>query len=190
MRLTFLPFAALVLIAGLAIPAGARASELAGVAVPDTARVGDTTLVLNGTGLRTKFFVKVYVGALYLPARDRDAAHVLATDGVRRMELRFVRNVSTKQLCDSWKEGLEANTPGASTELQGKFERLCAAMADVHDGSVLALTYSPETGTEISFDGQAKATIEGKDFADALLACWIGPDPGPGEDFKKAVLGG
>jgi hypothetical protein len=105
------------------------------------------------------------------------------------MELHFVRNVTTTQLCDSWKEGLAANTPGASAELKAKFDKLCAAMADVKDGSVLALTYVPGTGTEIAFDGQAKATVEGKDFADALLGCWIGPEPGPGEDFKNSVLG-
>ena len=190
MRLQPAALFVLTLVAASALPAPARAAELAGVSVPDSTRAGETALVLNGIALRSKFFVKVYVGALYLPAREADAGRLLAADGVRRMELRFVRNVSTKQLCDSWKEGLEANVPGAAADLTAKFDRLCAAMADVHEGSVLSATYLPATGTEIAFDGQAKATIEGKDFADALLACWIGPKPGPGEDFKKGVLGG
>jgi hypothetical protein len=189
MRLQSALSVVLTVVSALAVPPAARAAELAGVTVPDSTRLGDATLVLNGTGLRSKLFIKVYVGALYLPARDRDAGHLLATDAVRRMELHFVRNVTTKQLCDSWKEGLEANSPGAAADLVAKFDRLCTAMADVHEGSVLALTYAPGTGTEIAFDGQAKATVEGEDFADALLRCWIGPEPGPGEDFKNGVLG-
>jgi hypothetical protein len=171
-------------------PAPAAAATVAGVDLPDSTRVGDATLVLNGAGLRSKLFIKVYVGGLYLAQRNGDAAAVLAADSTRRMELRFLREVSRTQLCDSWKEGLAANTPGATPELAAKFDALCAAMADVADGTLLALTYRPGTGTEVAFGSRVVATVEGKEFADALLACWIGPAPGPGEDFKKKVLGG
>lgn len=170
-------------------PRPAAAATVAGVDLPDSTRVGDATLVLNGAGLRSKLFIKVYVGGLYLPERNGDAAAVLAADSARRMELRFVRGVSKAQLCDSWKEGLAANTPGASAELAAKFDRLCAAMIDVREGSRLTLTYTPDAGTQIVFDRATAATIPGKDFADALLACWIGPEPGPGEEFKQKVLG-
>ena len=33
-------------------------------------------------------------------------------------------------------------------------------------------------------------TLPGADVADAILATWIGPKPGRGDDFKKALLGG
>jgi hypothetical protein len=170
--------------------AAAPAATVAGVSLPDSTRVDEAPLVLNGAGLRSKLFIKVYVGGLYLARRGGDAGALLAADSVRRMELHFLRGVSKTQLCDSWKEGLAANTPGASPELAAQFDQLCAAMADVHEGSVLALTYRPGTGTEIAFDGRAAATVTGKEFADALLACWIGPEPGPGAEFKKKILGG
>jgi len=41
-----------------------EAREIAGVTVPETVSIADRTLVLNGAGIRKKFFVKVYVGAL------------------------------------------------------------------------------------------------------------------------------
>ena len=44
-----------------------QAADLAGVTMPDSVQVGNTTLVLNGLGLRTKIVVKVYVAGLYLP---------------------------------------------------------------------------------------------------------------------------
>ncbi len=37
--------------------------------------------------------------------------------------------------------------------------------------------------------GEAKGTLPGKEFADALWKAWIGPKPGPGEGFKRALLG-
>ena len=39
---------------------------------------------LNGLALRTKFFIKVYVGGLYLPQKEKAAAKVLAEDAPRR----------------------------------------------------------------------------------------------------------
>ena len=35
--------------------------------------------------------------------------------------------------------------------------------------------------------GKVKGTVPGKPTSDAILATWIGPKPGPGDDFKKAV---
>jgi hypothetical protein len=43
-------------------------------------------------------------------------------------------------------------------------------------------------GTEVELNGASKGTVEGKEFADALLACWLGPKP-PSEDFKAGLLG-
>lgn len=60
-----LSVALLLLVAGL-MPAGA--AEIEGTMVPDTAKAGDAApeLVLNGAGVRTRVFFRVYVGALYL----------------------------------------------------------------------------------------------------------------------------
>ena len=49
----------------LAAPAYAN-KDVAGVDVPDTLSVEGKTLQLNGAGIRKKFVVKVYVGALYV----------------------------------------------------------------------------------------------------------------------------
>ncbi len=57
--------------------------------MPDTAQVNGQQLVLNGLALRKKLFVKVYVAGLYLRAKRRDAAAILAADSAaaRRHEL-------------------------------------------------------------------------------------------------------
>jgi hypothetical protein len=172
----------------LALPAGA--GTLAGVTLPDKAEVGGQTLALNGLGLRSKFFIKVYVGGLYLAQKERSAAKVMAADAPRRMVLHFLYSVSKEQMCDAWKEGLEQNTPKAPADVKKAFTQLCSWMEPIPKGNELVLSYVPGKGTEVEINGKSKGTLEGKATADAILGTWIGPDPGPGADFKKAVLGG
>jgi hypothetical protein len=172
----------------LSAPAGA--ASLAGATLPDKAEVGGQTLVLNGLGLRSKFFIKVYVGGLYLPQKEKAAAKVMSEDVPRRMVMHFLYSVTKEQMCDAWKEGLEDNSPKAGADVKKAFASLCNWMEAIPKGNELVLTYLPGKGTEVQVNGKVKGTLEGKATSDAILATWIGPSPGPGEDFKKAVLGG
>jgi hypothetical protein len=173
----------------LSLPLPGAAGTLAGVTLPDKAQVGSDTLVLNGMALRKKFFIKVYVAGLYLAQKEGDAAKILAADSPRRMEMDFLYGVSPSQMCDAWKEGLEANTQNASAAVKKSFETLCSWMEDLPKGQKLVLTYLPGTGTQVEVKGKVKGTLEGKPTADAILATWIGKDPAPGADFKAGVLG-
>ncbi|HRI17581.1 MAG TPA: chalcone isomerase family protein, partial [Burkholderiaceae bacterium] len=53
----------------LAAAPAAMAAEVGGMKLDDKTTVGGQELVLNGAGIRTKLMFKVYVGALYLPAK-------------------------------------------------------------------------------------------------------------------------
>jgi len=174
----------------LLIGAPALAGTLAGVTLPDSIQIGDHPLQLNGLGLRKKLFIKVYVAGLYLAAPSSDAGAVLAADEPRRGVMKFLFGVDKGKICEEgWMAGLAANTPNAPASLKSKFETLCSYMEDMASGEELSYEYVPGSGTSITVRGRNKGTIEGKDFADALLGCWIGPKPGPGEDFKKGLLG-
>jgi hypothetical protein len=179
----------LALLLWLAPAPPAAAAALAGVTLPDKVDAGGQALVLNGIGLRKKFFVKVYVGGLYLPAKERSPAKILGADTARRMVFHFLYGVSAKQMCDAWQDGLADNTPGATAEVKAGFKTLCGYMEEIPKGNEMVLTYLPGQGTRVEVDGKAKGTIPGKPTADAIAATWIGPHPHPGEDFKNAVLG-
>lgn len=168
----------------------AFAATVAGLTIPDEADVGGKKLVLNGTGLRAKFVVKVYVAALYFPEKRTKAKDIVAADEPRRAQMSFLYDVSKDQLCGAWNEGLEANTPDASAEVKAGFKTLCDAMPAQTGKSEIAFNYVPGKGTEIFVKNQSKGTIAGKPFADALLKCWIGKEPAGGAAFKKSLLGG
>jgi len=167
----------------------ANAGTLAGVTLPDKADVKGQSLALNGMALRTKFFIKVYVAGLYLPQKEKAAAKILAADAPHRMVMHFLYSVNKDQMCDAWKDGLEQNTPKALPEVKKAFASLCNWMEPIPKGNELTLTYVPGEGTTVEVNGKAKGTLPGKPTADAILATWIGPDPAPGADFKKGVLG-
>ena len=176
-----------VLLAPAAAPAAA--ATLAGVTLPDKAEAAGQALVLNGLALRTKFFIKVYVGGLYLPAKERSPGKVMGADAPRRMSFHFLYSVSAEQMCDAWDEGLADNSPSAPGDVKAGFKTLCGYMEAIPKGNEMVLTYLPGQGTQVEVNGKTKGTLPGKATADAVLATWIGPHPGPGEDFKKGVLG-
>jgi len=160
-----------------------------GVTLPGTVEVAGHSLVLNGVALRKKAIFKVYVAGLYLAAKSTDANAVLAADSPRRMVMQFVRDVGKDKMCEAWDEALANNTPNASAEIKADFTTLCGYMEDIKDKQQFVFTYLPGTGTEVSVAGVVKGTISGKEFADALFKAWIGPKPGPGEGFKKNLMG-
>ena len=167
-------------------PAGAI---VAGVKLPGSVEVAGHTLVLNGAAIRKKAIFKVYAAGLYLTAKSSDANAIIAADSVRRMFMQFVRDVGKDKMCEAWDEALKDNTPNPSAQLTADFKTLCDYMQDLKEKDQMLFTYVPGTGTEISVAGKVKGTIAGKDFADAILRAWIGPKPGPGEGFKKNILG-
>jgi hypothetical protein len=168
------------------------AGTLSGITLPDTLDVNGQQLVLNGMALRSKKIIvnfKVYVAGLYLPAKEQNGEKILATDGPRCTVMHFLRSVSAKQVNEAWYDGLEANTPGYSSQLKQQFDSLAALMESLKDGDKLVFTYRPGIGTEVKVKGIVKGTLGDKAFADALFSCWIGKKPGPGEGFKKGLLG-
>jgi hypothetical protein len=173
----------------LLVPTLASAASLAGVTLEDKTTVNGQPLVLNGLGLRKKFFIKVYVGGLYLSSKMSNPASILAADSPRRMVMSFLYSVSKDQMCDAWEEGLQDNTPHAAADVKAAFKTLCSWMEPIPKGNRLVLTYVPGSGTMVEVNGKMKGTLPGKATADAILSTWIGPKPAMGDEFKNAVLG-
>lgn len=180
--------AAVVLVLALTC-ATALAGTLAGITMPETVSVDGKNLVLNGMGLRTKFFVKVYVGALYVEKKGTDGAAIAAADEPKRMVLHFLHEVEKEKLTKSWDEGFAKNAKkkaDGSVYVTGKLNSM---MEDMAPGDELVVTYVPGKGTEIQVKGKVKGTIEDKGWAEALFLVWLGPEP-PTADLKKGILGG
>ncbi len=172
--------------------ATAFAAELSGVFVNDHIETADgQTLVLNGMGLREKFWVDVYVGSLYLTEKSADVARILSTPGPWRVQLDFVyKEVSRDKLLDGWRDGFEGNQSAETlARLKDRIERFYSFFdTNALHGDEYAFDYSPARGVSISRNGKTLGTIEGDDFKTALLEIWLGNKPAD-KQLKKGMLG-
>jgi hypothetical protein len=183
---------ALTLCLGLVVVA-AQAAEVAGVKLADNVKVGNADLQLNGAGVRTRFVVKVYVGALYLAEKKTGATEAINARGAKRIALHMLRDLSSEQLSGALDEGLTANLSAAEREkFQPQIETLRSAMAAVgavKEKSVLTIDYVPEfNATRLTLDGALKGSIPGEDFYRALMKIWLGDKPVDGS-LKAGMLG-
>ena len=190
MRRTPMAYAVAIGAALATLSAPAWAGERAGVRMPDSLQVAGKKLVLNGLGVReaTMFNVDVYVAGLYLEQPSKDAAKILASDEVRVLHLRFVRDVGRGDVVSSFSEGFERNASDAVPAIRPRISRFMSWMPSFEDGGSLTLTYVPNEGTRVAVNGRMKGTIEGADFARALFAIWLGPRP-PNGGLKRGLLG-
>lgn len=172
----------------LALAAPAPATEVAGVALPDTAALGGKTLQLNGAGLRSKFFVKVYVGALYLEQKASDGAAIIAADAPWLVTMTFKRGVEKEKILGAFKEGFERNSAADLPGLLPGLARVEAGVKDFKEGDVFTISYQPGVGSTLTPPGGAPVVVEGKKFGDALLRNWLGDKPADGA-LKKGMLG-
>jgi len=168
----------------------ASALEIGGVKLPDSVKVAGETLSLNGAGLRTKLFFKIYAGGLYLTAPCRHAATVINADEPMRVRMHFIYDgVSAEKLQEGWKDGFALTAPDADENLQqgmAAFIDLFNEAADEND--VYDIDWLPGKGVEVSFNGNLQGVISGLDFKKALFAIWLGNKP-VDADLKEGMLG-
>jgi len=176
----------------LAIAWCAFAADVGGVKIDDKATVGGQELVLNGAGMRTRLFIKVYVGALYLPQKTNNIQGVIGRNQPRRMALALQRDVSAEQLLEAMRAGLADNNSQADLDAikpqVDEFAKIFKSLGEAKAGQLITIDYTPADGTRIALDGAVKGTLAGEAFNKALMTIWLGEKPVQ-EPLKKALLG-
>jgi len=183
----------LLLVCCLFLSWNASALDLAGIHLVDRMQVGDTVLQLNGGGIRTKFFFKIYVGALYLPEKQTSAEAIIADEREHRVVLYILHELSSEKLFNAFKEAIEANhSPAEMAALDVQIRQMAQifdSVQEVKPGDIITLDYLPASGTRITVSGAERGTIAGAAFNRALLRIWLGRNPVQ-DDLKKGMLGG
>ncbi len=168
----------------------AVAREVAGADIPEQAMVDGTSLILNGTGIREKFFIKVYAAGLYLPVKNNDAVAIESGAMQKRIIMHFVYSeVSKKKINSGWWDGFKGNTSDEQlTALKPRLVKFQGLFEDMVEGDIILLDMLPGQGTRVTINGNVKGLIEGDDFSTTLVRVWLGPDP-VGGALKKGLLG-
>jgi hypothetical protein len=179
---------------GFALALNASAAvEVAGVKFEDRIQVAGGELMLNGAGLRTRAFFKVYAMGLYVPQKRSAPAELLDLKGAKRAHIVLLRDVGADTFAESLIDGLKNNSSDAEyARLKDRAEQFRATILELKEvtkGAVVDLDFLPDSGTRLSVSGQQRGKdIPGEDFYRALLRIWLGEKPVQ-DDLKQALLG-
>ncbi|NIQ87912.1 MAG: chalcone isomerase, partial [Desulfobacterales bacterium] len=151
-------FAALVL-AVLLVTALGNAEEIGGINMPETLKAGQTTLVLNGAGVREKFFMDLYVGGLYLKEKSADPGAIIEADEPMAIRLHIISSmITSKKMEKATREGFEKATGGNIGPIQVQIEEFISVFKEeIKEGDIYDLIYVPGKGVEVSKNNESRS---------------------------------
>ncbi|MCD6543969.1 MAG: chalcone isomerase family protein [Flavobacteriaceae bacterium] len=164
--------------------------EIGGITMPDTMKAGNTDLTLNGAGIRTKFFLKLYVGGLYLQNKTTDESKVLSEDKPMAIRLHIISSmITSEKMEDATREGFKKSLGSKKSSMSSEIDAFIDVFKEeIKDGDIFDMVYIPGTGVEISKNEKHSKTIKGLAFKNALFGIWIGKKPAQ-DSLKEGMLG-
>ncbi len=164
----------------------APALTVDGINFPDNTTVEGKNLILNGVGIRKATFlkIKVYYGGLYLEQKSKDT-NFINTNSPKQIIMNFVREVTAKQLKETWTEGLErANTNHA--QLRSAMDQLATHLVDVDKGDSIIVQFLSD-GVILNTKGKISPKLGNAEFSKGLLNVWFTKPQD--EDLRSGLLG-
>ncbi|MCL1073999.1 chalcone isomerase family protein [Shewanella dokdonensis] len=181
----FISLSCLLLLLSLSV----SAREVSGVDVPETLSLTQSPLQLNGAGVRSKFFMDLYVGSLYLPTPASTTAEVL-NEATAVVSLKILSGlITSEKMRNAIKEGFDDATDGQTQPIAADIQHFTELFADeIKVGDEFLLVADKQHGVTAYKNGVAKDTITGEAFREALLNIWLGDEPAQ-KSLKREMLG-
>jgi len=180
----------LITLAALMMTSLATAAQIGDVTLPDNLMAGKDELLLNGAGLRKKFFIKVYAGGLYLKQKIADPQKIIDADDSMAIRMHVIYDgISSKKWIDGWNEGFNNATGGNIAPIKTEIELFNSFFSEeAKKNDIYDIVYIPDQGVSVTIKGELKGTIKGLDFKKALFGIWLGEKPADAK-LKKGMLG-
>lgn len=171
----------------------ADTTQVASVKYENTVQSGNSTLVLNGAGVRYKAVFKVYTAGLYLTRKASTPEAVLSAPGPKRMHIVMLREINASELGKLFTRGMEDNAPKDefSKSVAGtlKMSEIFFRIKKLNAGDSFSVDWVPGVGTTIVVNGKPAAEpIKEPEFFSALVKIWLGQSPADA-NLKDALLG-
>lgn len=164
--------------------------EVEGVKIPYTYKTDEAVLVVNGAGVREKYFLDLYIGALYLKEKTNEALKIMNADEAMCMKLHIVSGlITSEKMIESTDEGFRRSTGGNTTPLQAKINQFKAAFNEaIKKGDIFDIVYEKAKGSCVYKNGKQIVSIPGLDFKKALFGIWL-CNEAAASDLKKKLIG-
>ncbi len=173
----------------LIITSTGYAKVIDGIDIPESISAGNDVLVLNGAGIRTKFFIKAYVGALYLKQKSGDADTIINADEAMAVKLHIMSHlITSKRMEENTLEGFKHSTNGNTVPYKDRIDTFISTFKDnIKVGDEYDIIYTPGEGTKVYKNKELKCTAKGYDFKKVLFGIWLGNKP-PNKELKAGML--
>jgi hypothetical protein len=181
---------AAIIVAALMITALGNAEEIGGINMPASLQAGQSTLMLNGAGVREKFFMDLYVGGLYLKKKLADPGAIIEADEPMAIRLHIISSmITSKKMEKATREGFEKATGGNIEPIKIQIEEFISVFKEeIKEGYIYDLIYVPGKGVQVTKNGELRSTIGGLPFKKAMFGIWLSDKPAQ-KSLKKAMLG-
>lgn len=148
-----------------------------------------SNLALNGKGIRTKLFFKLYTAGLYLQQQSNDASAILSGNQPMALRMEITSAMITSETMETAvMDGFKLSAGDKLSALQGRIDQLMGIFKEkINKGDIYDFVYRPQN-TIILKNGKQVGTIAGADFKQALYAIWLGVKPVQA-DLKNQLLG-
>ncbi|MDH4395022.1 MAG: chalcone isomerase family protein [Limnobacter sp.] len=167
----------------------AHALQVDGVELPDTFAYEGQTLTANGSGTRLYSFlkIKVYSATLYLPVKNSNPEQILASKLPRVLHLKMRVDAKRDDAMEAWAYYLKQNCSSPCKINPQSQARFLDAQANLKEGDTETYFFTAQ-GLMIKRNGQDVLNIGDADFANLVLAGWLGKEPTT-EALKAKLLG-
>lgn len=163
-----------------------------GAAIPAKLTLLKPDLILNGAGVRTKFFMKVYVSGLFLTEKNSDPKAIINADQPMAVRMHIISSILTSaNMTTAIQEGFDRSTGHNTKPIQAKIDLLLKVFnkEPIKIGDVFDIYYVPKEGIKVYKNGVVQgAALPGMDIKRAIFGIWLCPDPVE-EGLKKKMLG-
>jgi hypothetical protein len=164
--------------------------KIGGIEIPTKVNFNETNLELNGAGVRSKYMMDMYVGGLYLTAKNDNGIIVMNDDKTMAIKLHIVSSlITTKKMVDAVDEGFKKSTKGKQADLKTEIDKFKAVFnPEIKENDIYDFVYIPEKGTVVYKNSKPTVTIKGLEFKKALFGIWLCSEPAD-TGLKAAMLG-
>jgi len=190
-------FKHIVVTLALSISINVGAKTVDDVEIYEAKSFNDKTLIEQGAGVRSKFFIDLYVASFFneekvnnKAVRATDSQEVLNSQNLSAIRLNIISGlITSEKMLDSIEQGFDLATDGDSQEI----DVYIAEFISIFDQPIkkqdqFTFISEPGVGVHVLKNNQRLTSINNDAFRQALLSIWLGTSPVDNE-LKREMLG-
>ena len=169
------------------VPAQTKAG---GAIIPNTVSFEGEKLILNGVGVREKFWMNMYAGALYLNSKSTNGNTIISSNEPMAIKLHMVSNmITSERMIEAVNEGFNNSPGGKSAALTADIEKFKGFFKEgISKDDVFDIVYLPSRGVVVFKNNKELGNIKGMPFKRALFGIWLSNKPAD-KKLKSGMLG-